>query len=101
MTVPGNHDEARRDRVTTPGGSGAIEAVAGAADALELSGQYEHLKFIYPEPDDLSVTVDIGGLVVGARSGTCVSAACCRRCCAGRVPGRPARRRGAVALRAG
>jgi hypothetical protein len=36
LTVPGNHDEARRDRVTTPGDSWAIEAVAGAADALEL-----------------------------------------------------------------
>jgi hypothetical protein len=69
LTVPGNHDEARRDRLTTPGDSWAIEAVAGAADALELSGRYEHVTFVYPEPDDLSVTVDIGGLVVGATHG--------------------------------
>ena len=43
--------------------------MAGPADALELSGQYEHVTFVYPEPEDLSVTVDIGGLVVGATHG--------------------------------
>jgi hypothetical protein len=41
----------------------------GAAGALELSGQYEHVTFICPEPDELSATVDIGGLVVGATHG--------------------------------
>jgi len=72
--------------------------VAGPADALELSGQYEHVTFVYPEPEDLSVTVDIGGLVVGATHGhvignpdhmssgwpaSRIAAEECRRCCLG------------------
>ena len=65
----GTGDLVHRDRVTTPGDSWAVEAVAGPADALELSGSYEHVTFVYPDPDDLSVTVDIGGLVVGATHG--------------------------------
>jgi len=63
LTVPGNHDEARRDWITTAGDPWAIEAVASTADALELSGQYKHVTFIYPEPDDLHVTPTHGHVI--------------------------------------
>lgn len=60
--------------MTKPVGTGslprrlwAIDAVSAVQDARELSD--EHLTFLYPDADELSVTVDIGGLVVGATDG--------------------------------
>jgi hypothetical protein len=74
MTVPGNHDEARRDRITPAGDSWAIHLVAQVADAMRLDPErFGHVTFAYPEPDDVTVTVDIGGLVIGATHGHTIS----------------------------
>jgi predicted phosphodiesterase len=69
-TVPGNHDQQRKDRVTPASDSWAIEAISAAQDALELSGQYEHVSFAYPRgSEDVSVAVDVDGVVIGAVHG--------------------------------
>lgn len=68
LTVPGNHDEARRDRITPAGDSWAIDIVSQVQDAMQLDPKrFGHVTFVYPESGDVTVTVDIGGLVIGAR----------------------------------
>jgi hypothetical protein len=71
--VAGNHDLVRRDRNVPMNDSWAIEAAVAVQDALELSGQYEHVTFIYPDPDELTITVDAGGYVVAFTHGHVVS----------------------------
>jgi hypothetical protein len=73
LCVPGNHDELRRDRITPARDSWAIEAISAVQDALEMSGDYGHVTWLYPGPEELSVAVDIDGLVVGATHGHVVS----------------------------
>jgi predicted phosphodiesterase len=73
MCVPGNHDEVRRDRITSSRDSWAIEAISAVQDALEVSGDYAHITCVYPGEDELSVAVDIDGLVVDATHGHVVS----------------------------
>ena len=58
--IAGNHDETRRDRTVPMNDSWAIEAASAVADALELSGKYEHVSFLFPEPEELTITVDVG-----------------------------------------
>jgi predicted phosphodiesterase len=70
MTVPGNHDEARRDRITPAGDSWAIDCVAQVEDAMQIDpDRFGHVTFVYPEPDDVTVTIDVDGLVIGALHG--------------------------------
>jgi predicted phosphodiesterase len=66
--IPGNHDEAHRP-LHTYGDSWAIDAVAAVRDALELAGNYEHVTCIAPARDELTVTLDICGTVVGMAHG--------------------------------
>jgi 3',5'-cyclic AMP phosphodiesterase CpdA len=60
VAIAGNHDEVRRDRTAPMNDSWALDAASAVADALELSGQYEHVTFIFPEREELTVTVDVG-----------------------------------------
>jgi predicted phosphodiesterase len=62
--IPGNHDEANRP-LHTYGDSWAIEAAVQVADALSLSGNYDHVSVVVPERDELSVTLDMCGTMVG------------------------------------
>jgi hypothetical protein len=71
--IAGNHDEVRRDRNQPMSDSWAIDAASAVADALEMSGRYEHVQFIFPDPEELTVTVDIGGLVLAFTHGHVVS----------------------------
>lgn len=66
--VPGNHDEAHRP-IHTYGDSWAIDAIAAVREALELAGNYEHVRLIAPERDELTVTLDVCGTVVGMAHG--------------------------------
>lgn len=66
--VPGNHDEAHRP-LQTYGDSWAIDAVSAVRDALELAGGYDHVRMIAPARDELTVTLDICGTVVGMAHG--------------------------------
>ena len=66
--VPGNHDEAHRP-IHTYGDSWAIDSVAAVADALNLAGTYEHVNVMAPERDELTLTLDICGTIVGLAHG--------------------------------
>lgn len=58
--VPGNHDETWRMLNTPVDDSWAIEGASAVADALELSRQYQHVKFLFTDPEELAITLDIG-----------------------------------------
>jgi hypothetical protein len=66
--VPGNHDEAHRP-LHTYGDSWAIDAVSAVRDALELAGNYEHVTLHTPARDELVLTLDVCGTIVGAAHG--------------------------------
>ncbi|GAB3080942.1 hypothetical protein GCM10027053_51790 [Intrasporangium mesophilum] len=66
--VPGNHDEAHRP-LQTYGDSWAIDAVSAVRDALELAGTYEHVTMHAPARDELTLTLDVAGTIVGMAHG--------------------------------
>jgi predicted phosphodiesterase len=66
--VPGNHDEANRP-LHTYGDSWAIEALSAVKDVFALAGNYEHVSFIAPARDELTVTLDVCGTIVGMAHG--------------------------------
>ncbi len=66
--LPGNHDEAHRP-LHTYGDSWAIDAMSQLHDALEFAGGWDHVKVVAPERDELTVTLDIAGTVVGMAHG--------------------------------
>lgn len=58
--IPGNHDETYR-MVTTPvTDSWAIEGASAVEDALALAGTYNHVKFLYPQDEELATTLNVG-----------------------------------------
>lgn len=70
--VPGNHDEAyRRGNIQTSNtDSWAIDCAAAVADALELAPDgYGHVSFVFPQHDEISLTLDIHGTGVGLTHG--------------------------------
>jgi predicted phosphodiesterase len=69
--VPGNHDEAQRvgKVVRRYDDSWAVEGAAAVADALQLAPGYDHVSFVFPERDELTVTLDIAGTPVGMAHG--------------------------------
>ena len=68
--VPGNHDEARRMPATTFTDSWAIEAASAVQDAVQQNPELsERVRFIFPEHDELTVTIDAGGTVLGMAHG--------------------------------
>jgi predicted phosphodiesterase len=66
--IPGNHDEAHRP-IHTYGDSWAIDAVSSVHDALEFAGGWEHVNVFAPARDELTVTLNIAGTVVGMAHG--------------------------------
>lgn len=69
--VPGNHDEVQRvGKVQRRyDDSWAIEGAAAVADALKLASGYEHVSFVFPARDELTITLDVAGTVVGFAHG--------------------------------
>ena len=70
--VPGNHDEAKRvgnTVATRYDDSWAIEGAAAVADALDIAGYGDQAAFVFPGRDELTITLDIGGTVVGLLHG--------------------------------
>jgi len=66
--IPGNHDEANRP-LHTYGDSWAIDSVSAVKDALDLAGGYEHVTLHAPARDELTLTLDVCGTVIGAAHG--------------------------------
>lgn len=69
--VPGNHDEAQRvGKVQRRyDDSWAIEGAVAVADALKLAPGYEHVSFVFPGFDELTITLDVAGTPVGFAHG--------------------------------
>jgi len=68
--VPGNHDEPTRNPMTTATDSWAIEAASSVQDAVaENPDLKDRVRFIFPEHDELTVTVDVSGTVLGLAHG--------------------------------
>jgi hypothetical protein len=71
-SVGGNHDEAVRAgnaMATTYTDSFALDAASAVADALADHPSYQHVSFVFPKYDTLTVTLDICGTVVGLAHG--------------------------------
>lgn len=71
-TIPGNHDEAVRtgDVMSTRyDDSWAIEGAVAVADALQLADGYDHVSFVFPAKDELTLTLDMAGTGVGLAHG--------------------------------
>lgn len=66
--IPGNHDEANRP-LHTYGDSWAIDSIAAVRDALDLAGTYDHVTLHAPARDELTLTLDVCGTVVGMAHG--------------------------------
>ena len=70
-TAPGNHDQAHRLMgITAPANdSFAVDASMQVADALHLAGGYDHVHIVTPDVDDLTVTVEAEGTIIGCAHG--------------------------------
>ena len=68
---PGNHDEAERQgkAVRRYDDSWAVEGAVAVADALKMAGGYEHVSFVFPGRDELTITLDVAGTAVGFAHG--------------------------------
>lgn len=70
--VPGNHDEAVRtgDKMSTRyDDSWAIDAASAVADVVAATGAADHVSFVFPARDELTVTLDMAGTTVGLAHG--------------------------------
>jgi len=70
-TAPGNHDQAYRlmGMAAAATDSFAVEASMQVADALHLAGGYEHVQFVTPDVDELTVTIEAAGTIIGCAHG--------------------------------
>lgn len=58
--VPGNHDEQTRQYETKVTDSWAIEGASAVADAMADNPKYSHVEFLFPDEEELSITVNVG-----------------------------------------
>ena len=70
-SVPGNHDEPHRLLGGRPRAddSFAVDAAVQVGDALNLAGGYDHVEVVLPDVDDLTVTVEAEGTIIGMAHG--------------------------------
>jgi hypothetical protein len=73
LSIPGNHDESVRfagGKTTRGDDSWAIEAAVAVSDAMELNPDvYGHCSVKVPGRDELTLTVDMAGTIVGLAHG--------------------------------
>jgi hypothetical protein len=70
--IPGNHDEAERHGAITRSytDSWAIEAGSAVADACaENPEAYGHVSFVFPRYDELTITLETSGTIIGMAHG--------------------------------
>lgn len=58
--IPGNHDENYRQVQMPVTDSWAIEGASAVADAMEDNPRYQHVSFIFPEEEELVITLNVG-----------------------------------------
>lgn len=71
VSVPGNHDEAQRQPVSTdPSDSWAVDALVSVSEAFKLAGdKYDHIKFEVVPFDEMTLTVEVAGTKIGHAHG--------------------------------
>ena len=69
--APGNHDEPHRLMGMKPRATDSwlVDVAAQVSDALTLAGGFDHVEIVTPDPDDLTVTVEACGTIIGATHG--------------------------------
>jgi len=69
--VPGNHGENRQDgkAFTTLGDNDDVAVVEQIAEAFQMSDNLSHVTFSFPPKDQLSLTVEVQGFIVGLTHG--------------------------------
>lgn len=69
--VPGNHDDAERTGKVTRryDDSWAVEGAVAVADALKLATGFDHVSFVFPGRDELTIALDVAGTPVGFAHG--------------------------------
>lgn len=70
-SVPGNHDEPHRLMGGRPRAddSFAVDAAVQVGDALNLAGGFDHVEIVLPDVDDLTVTIEAEGTIIGMAHG--------------------------------
>ena len=58
--VGGNHDETTRQFDLGVNDSWALEGMSAVADALAMSGKYNHVRFLFPADEELNVVFNAG-----------------------------------------
>lgn len=73
LSIPGNHDETVRfgkGGVTTYSDSWAVQAAVSVGDALATNpAAFGHVKVVVPQRDELTLTLDLAGTIVGFAHG--------------------------------
>jgi len=67
--VPGNHDETTRQMLTDPTDSWQIEVASATQMAVEENPNLKHVEFMYPRPDHGTLSLDLGGSILGLAHG--------------------------------
>ena len=70
-TAPGNHDQPHRFGGIAPKAtdSWAVDVACQVGDALALADGFDHVEIVCPEVDDLTVTIEAGGTIIGLAHG--------------------------------
>jgi len=70
-TAPGNHDQPHRFGGIAPRAhdSWAVDVACQVADALALADGYDHVEVVCPDVDDLTVTIEAAGTIIGLAHG--------------------------------
>jgi predicted phosphodiesterase len=70
-SAPGNHDEPHRLMGGRPRAddSFAVDAAVQVADALQLAGGFDHVETVTPDIDDLTITIEAAGTIIGLAHG--------------------------------
>jgi hypothetical protein len=58
--LPGNHDETYRQLTMPTHDSWAIEGASAVADAMADNPKYSHVSFVFPESEELVITLNVG-----------------------------------------
>lgn len=58
--LPGNHDETYRMVQMPVTDSWAIEGASAVADAMDGNPKYHHVEFLFPETEELVITLNVG-----------------------------------------
>jgi hypothetical protein len=58
--LPGNHDETYREQAMPVNDSWAIEGASAVADWMSGRPEYDHVEFVFPDPAELGITVNVG-----------------------------------------